>query len=151
MQTFEPRSYTEIIRLRFALLIGGIVLVLVYIVLVGETGGDSRVMDRFAIQTADYIGFTALGVMIWRAAHNYKLLKSRPLLKAQQLRERDERARFLHIRSGGLPMDLTLLALLFLTMTAGFYNNAAFYTVFAGLAAASLAKAGSYLYFSRNG
>ena len=48
-------------------------------------------------------------------------------------------------------MDLTLLALLFLTMTAGFYNNAAFYTVFAGLAAASLAKAGSYLYFSRNG
>ena len=143
-------SYTGQIRCRVALLAAGILLMLAYMVLVGETGGgDSRVMSDFARGVANFIFFCGLGVMVWRLAHNCKLLGDRRRLKEQLLKEREERARSLHTRSGGLAMDVTLLALLFITMTAGMYNMAAFYTAFAGPAAASAAKAGSYLYFSR--
>ena len=106
-------------------------------------------MSDFARGVANFIFFCGLGVMVWRLAHNCKLLGDRRRLKEQLLKEREERDRSLHTRSGGLAMDVTLLALLFITMTAGMYNMAAFYTAFAGLAAASAAKAGSYLYFSR--
>ena len=143
-------SYTGRIRCRIALLAAGILLMLIYMVLVGETGGgDSRVMSDFARGVANFIFFCSFGVMVWRLAHNCRLLGNRRRLKEQLLREREERARFLHVRSGGLAMDITLFALLFITMTAGMYNMAAFYAAFAGLFTASAAKAACYLYYSR--
>ena len=82
-------SYTNQIRCRVALLAAGILLMLAYMVLVGETGGgDSRVMSDFARGVANFIFFCGLGVMVWRLAHNCKLLGDRRRLKEQLLKER---------------------------------------------------------------
>ena len=66
-----------------------------------------------------------------RIHHNKKLLRDCALLAEQQLRELDERNRYLHDKSGGIVVDLLLFVLLVTTTTAALFNTAAFYTAFA--------------------
>ena len=71
------------------------------------------------------------------------------LLREQQEAERDERARFLHDKSGGLPMDVFLVLAAIAVFGTGLFNMAAFYTAFGLLCAAIALKAGTYLYYNR--
>ena len=146
MKSFESRPYSKTIRLRIAACWTAIVLMTVYmIVLVELGGGDSRMMTR----TADLVyfgGVIFLGVRIHR---NKKLLKNRLLLREQQEAERDERARFLHDKSGGLPMDVFLVLAAIAVFGTGLFNMAAFYTAFGLLCAAIALKAGTYLNYNR--
>lgn len=150
MKSFESRPYSKTIRLRIAACWTAIVLMTVYmIVLVELGGGDSRMMTRTADLVTDLLyfgGVIFLGVRIHR---NKKLLKNRLLLREQQEAERDERARFLHDKSGGLPMDVFLVLAAIAVFRTGLFNMAAFYTAFGLLCAAIALKAGTYLYYNR--
>ena len=149
MRTSTKTTYAGRLRRRVGILWGVLALMLVYMVVVGETGGDSRIMSRLAQIVSRVIFF---GGLIWVAAaivRTNKLLKCRAAMRESQLRELDERNRYLHDKSGGAVMDMMLLALLFTTLTASLYNMPAFYTAFALLAAAVLLKGGAYLHYSR--
>lgn len=149
MKRFERMTYTEQIRLRTRALWWLVAAMLVYMVIVGETGGDSRMMTPLAEAVSRILFFGGLVFIGCRIAHNKKLLKSRARLKEQMEAERDERSRYLHDKSGGVVMDAMLVCLLFATLTASLFNMAAFYTAGGLLAAAVCLKAGAYWVFSR--
>ncbi len=147
MRSFKVMGRTEIIRWRIRGLWAVLALMLVYMVVVGETGGDSRVMTPLARSVSSVIFFGGMGYVIWRIVHNKRLLKSRELMREQLRRERDELTLYLHDKSGGTVMDVMLLALLFATTTAGLFSNEAFYATFALLVFALALKGGTYLYW----
>ena len=150
MKSFEARPYSKTIRLRIWGCWAAIVLMTVYMVALVELGGgDSRVMTKTALFVTRLLyfgGVIYLGVRIYR---NKRLLKNRLLLRWQQEAERDERARFLHDKSGGLPMDAFLVLAAIVVFGTGLFSMAAFYTAFGLLCAAIALKAGAYLYFDR--
>ena len=86
------------VRLLWMLLIG----MLVYMVVVAETGGgDSRIQTRLASTFGSLAFFGGLGVVIWRLVHNRRLLKDKLLMKQDAAKARDEREQYLHDKSGG--------------------------------------------------
>lgn len=133
------------LRLLWALL----ALMLVYMVVVGETGGDSRIQTRLAEVFGRIAYFGGLGVIVWRIVHNRRLLRDRQKLREDAARERDERAQSLHDRSGGAVVDALLVAELLLTMTLSFYNMAAFHTALLCLGMTALFKAAAWAALSR--
>ena len=150
MKSFEARPYSKTIRLRIWGCWAAIVLMTAYMVVLVELGGgDSRVMTKTALLVTRLLyfgGVIYLGVRIHR---NKKLLRDRLLLRERREAERDERTRFLHDKSGGLPMDVFLVLAAAVVFGTGLFNMAAFYTAFGLLCAAIALKAGTYLYFDR--
>ena len=71
------------------------------------------------------------------------------LLKEQMRMEQDERNQYLHDKSGGIIVDILLLSLLFITVTAALFNMAAFYTAITILGLTVALKAAAYFFFSR--
>lgn len=148
----RPRPYAAAIRWRIRLLWALLAAMLVYMVVVVELGGgDSRIMTELASVFSRLIYFGGLVYVGVRIHHNKKLLQDGVLLAEQQLRELDERNRYLHDKSGGIVVDLLLFILLIVTWTAALFNMAAFYTAFAILLCTLALKLGSYWVYSRRG
>ncbi|MGI5856186.1 MAG: hypothetical protein ACOX64_06970 [Candidatus Merdivicinus sp.] len=150
MKRLEPLTYTEKIKWRIRVLWLTAIGMLVYMVIVGELGGgDSRMMTDFANAASDILFFGGLIFVFYRIVRNKRLLKSQMLLKEQLQMEEDERNQYLHDKSGGVVLDILLISLLFITITAALFNMAAFYTAAVILALAIFLKIVAYFFFSR--
>lgn len=149
MTIFDKTTYTDKIKRRIRFLWIVVVAMLAYMVFVGETGGDSRIMTDFAEAVSRILFFGGLIYVLCRIAHNKKLLKNRMLLKEQMQQEQDERNQYLHDKSGGTVLDILLLFLLFVTETAALFNMAAFYVSVLILSVAILLKVIAYFILSR--
>ena len=103
MKTFKPLSFSDKIRWRNRALGCLLVLMLIYMVIIGEMGlGDSRVMTTLADNVSRIIFFGGMIWVIYKIIRNRKLLKDRQLLKEQMQDEFDERNRYLPDKSGGI-------------------------------------------------
>ena len=141
MRRIHEMSHRDKVRWKVRLLWGLIVAMLAYMVVIGETGGDSRVMTPWAQQFSNMVFFGGLIVVIWRLVYNKRLLKDQLLMRQDAAKKRDEREQYLHDKSGGVAIDILLVCLLFLSMTAAFYNMPAFYMSFATLILTAAIKA----------
>lgn len=149
MKNSNGLNYTDKIKWRIRILWITLAAMLIYIFIVGETGGgDSRIMTDLADVISRIIIFGGIIYIVARIIHNRKLLKNRLLLKYQLLKEQDERDQYLHDKSGGTVLDILLIVLLFITATAALYNMPAFYVSFTILLVTILLKAGAYLFYS---
>lgn len=150
MRNYRELPYEARIKWRIRILWMVAALMLIYMVLLVELGGgDSRMMTDFASQASRVIFFGGLAYIVWRICRNKKLLKDRTLLKAQIRMEQDERNQSLRDKSGGIVVDILLIAMLALTFTTALFNMAAFYTSAALLIFTILLKGLAYLIFSR--
>ena len=150
MKNYKTQNYSEKTRWRIRISWMILILMIIYMIVVAELGGgDSRIVTDLADMVGDIIFFGGIIYVISRIIHNRKLLKNRMLLKEQHLSEQDERNQYLHDKSGGTVMDILMLILLLVTVTASLFNMAAFYTALTILIAAVLLKTGSYLFYSR--
>ena len=150
MKNYKTQNYSEKIRWRIRISWMILILMIIYMIVVAELGGgDSRIVTDLADMVGDIIFFGGIIYVISRIIHNRKLLKNRMLLKEQHLSEQDERNQYLHDKSGGTVMDILMLILLLVTVTASLFNMAALYTALTILIAAVLLKTGSYLFYSR--
>ena len=150
MKTCKALSFSQKIRWRIRALWGLLVLMLVYMVVIGELGyGDSRVMTPLADDVSRTIFFGGMGWVICKIARNKKLLNNRAMLKEQQLKELDEGSQYLHDKSGGAVWDILFVCLLFITVTAALINMPAFYTAFTMLCLAVLVKLTAYLIYKK--
>ena len=126
-----------------------IILMLAYMIVVSETGGgDSRLLPRKVLTFGNMAFFASLGVVIWRLVHNKRLLNDKLLMKQDATKNRDERRQYLHDKSGGLVVDVLLVCLLFMAMTAAMYNASAFYVAYAALLLTAALKAGIWLIYN---
>ena len=137
------------IRRRIALWWCVIAALLAWMIIVGETGGDSRVMTDLADRMGSILYFGGMIYAVCRIRRNRKLLADRLLLKEQAVREQDEYNRALHLHSGGIAMDVVLVVLYLATMTAAFYSMPAFYMAYGLLLVAAAIKGGLYLAYVR--
>lgn len=130
---------------------GLLILMLVYMVVIGELGfGDSRVMTQFA---ETFSSVTFFGGMVWvgrKIWKNKQLLRNPWKLKEKAIEEQDERNQYLHDKSGGIVWDVLFVCLLFVTVTTALINMAAFYTSFVLLCVAVALKAATYLIYSKS-
>ncbi len=150
MRNYRELPYEARIKWRIRILWMVAALMLIYMVLLVELGGgDSRMMTDFASQASRVIFFGGLAYIAWRICRNKKLLKDRTLLKAQIRMEQDERNQSLRDKSGGIVVDILLIAMLALTFTTALFNMSAFYTSAALLIFTVLLKGMAYLIFSR--
>ena len=152
MKTFEERPFSEVVRRRNRILTGVLLLMVVYMIVVGELGlGDSRMMNRSAEMVSRGIFF---GGMIWIAAQiarNRKMLRDRSLLKEKLFEEKEEMRRAAHEKSGGAVWDAVCICQLFVTLTASLTNMAAFGSACVTLGALLLAKGVRLLLFWESG
>lgn len=150
MKIGKQRTYPQTIRWRIRVLWLVLAALVVYMI-VGAAfgGGDSRVITRFGDMVGDILLFGGMVYVICRIIRNKRLLKHREEMKEQQRQELDERNRYLHEKSGGVVMDILLIALMAATMTAAYFNTVAFYTAFSLLMFALLVKLAAYLLFCR--
>lgn len=114
-------------------------------------GGDSRTMSDLASSMSRILFFGGMIAVGVRIHHNRKLLRDAALRKEQFVRERDERNRFLHDKSGGAVLDVLLLCIWFVTVTCALFDNAAFLASFAILVTALALKGAAYFAYSRLG
>ena len=150
MRSYNQLPFSQKIKWRNRLLWCVFAAMLVYMVVVGELGGgDSRMMTPLAGQVSRIGFFGGMGWVLWRIAQNKKLLRNRGALREKQLEELDERRRYLHDKSGGIVMDILLILLLCVTVTAALFDMTAFYTTYTILCAAAALKAVFYLVYSR--
>ena len=150
MRNCKKLSYPDKIKWRIRILWMVLAAMLVYMVTVAELGGgDSRIMTGLAKQFSSFVFFGGLIYVAYRIVRNKKLLKNRMLLKEQLRMEQDERNQYLHDKSGGIIVDILLLSLLFITVTAALFNMAAFYTAITILGLTVVLKAAAYFFFSR--
>ena len=148
MRKMLEMSHRDKVRWKIRLLWLLIVAMLGYMVLIAETGGgDSRIQTKLADDFGRIVFFGGLVVVIWRLVHNKKLLKDRLLLQQDAARVRDERQQYLHDKSGGLVVDILLVCLLLMALTASFYNMPAFYMAYAALLLTAAVKAGAWLIY----
>lgn len=150
MKNVKNMNYGEQVKWRIRMLYLLLAVMLVYMVVVAELGGgDSRIMTELANRFSRLVFFGGMVYVISRIIHNKKLLRNRTLLKQQMLEETDERNRYLHDKSGGLVLDILLVCLLLITLTASLFDMTAFYVSFVILVITVVLKTGAYLYYSR--
>lgn len=143
-------SYTRTIRWRIRFLWLALIGMLIFMVAIGEIGArDSRIVTGFAYHWGGLLYWTGLFYIIGRIIINNKLLKDRLRLKAQQLRERDERNQYLHRMSGGWVMDAMLVLSYIAAVAASCCSNEAFYTAFGLLVAAALLKLAAAIVYGK--
>ena len=148
MKNFKPRTYTQKIQLRIKMSYFLLVLMLIYMVVMGELGGDSRVMTGLANTISDFMFLGGIIYTTTRIVHNKKLLKNKLLLKEQLQSEQDERNQYLHDKSGGIALDLLLIFQLFITVTTALLNMPTFCTALTLPLITLFLKAGLYLFYS---
>lgn len=150
MHKSKAMNYETEIKWRIRILYLLLIAMLIYMVVIGELGGgDSRIMTDLASHFSRIVFFGSIIYVISRIAHNKKLLRNRLLRKEQMLEERDERNRYLHDKSGGTVLDILLICLLFITLTASMFDMTAFYVSLAILTIALILKAAAYFWYSR--
>ncbi|WZL78532.1 hypothetical protein QBE55_13660 [Eubacteriales bacterium mix99] len=144
-------SYMDKIRRRIRILWLIVICMLVYMVVIGETGGgDSRIMTPLAQSFSSIAFFGGLAYVFYRIHASKKLLSNKYLLKEQMRQELDERNQFLHDKSGGIVVDILMLLLLSITLTSSMYNMTAFYMSFSILLITGLLKTIVYFAYQRN-
>ena len=144
------KDYVKRIRRRIAASWVLLILMIVYMVAVGELGlSDSRVMSALARNVSSYILFGGIIYVISRIVHWNRILKDNYVIQAEFAAEVDERKEFLHYKSGGLLFDIMLVALLCITCVTGVSNEVAFRTSFAILLTAVSLKVIGYAVYSR--
>ena len=148
MRKSDSLSYTDKIKWRVRTSWGILAVMLIYMVIVGETGGDSRVMTNFAGITSKVIFFGGILFILRRILRYKKLLKNKALLKEQMQTELEERKQYMHDKSGGAVLDILLLFLLFATVTTALYNMTAFYVSIVILAVTLFLKITAYVFYS---
>ncbi len=142
--------YTKQIKWRIRLLWAALIGMLIFMVVIGELGRrDSRIITGFAYNMSNMMFWGGMAYIISRMVINRRLLKDRIRLKEQQLRERDERNRYLHRMSGGWVMDAMLTLCYIAAVAASCWSNATFYVAFGLLAGAVLLKAGAYTAYDK--
>lgn len=150
MRKMLEMSHRDKVRWKVRLLWLLIAAMMAYMVLIAETGGgDSRIQTKLAADFSRIVFFGGLGVVIWRLIHNKKLLKDRLLLRQDAAKARDERQQYLHDKSGGMVVDVLLVCLLVMALTASMYNMPAFYMAYAALLLTAAVKAGAWLIYNR--
>lgn len=150
MSKWKNRSFTDKVKLRIKILWGILILMLVYMVVVGELGlGDSRFMTQLAEKVNRIIFFGGFLYVTILIIHNKKLLNDRVLLLKEERRKLDERQQFLHDKSGGIVVDILLLLLLFFTCTTALCNMTAFYTALSILLITITLKVVSYIIYNK--
>ena len=150
MKNYRNPSFTAKIRTRIRVLWGIFVLMLIYMIIIGELKlGDSRIMTTLSVNVSKFILFGGIGYVIYRIVHNKKLLQYRSLLLEQQKQETDERVQFLYDKTGGIVVDILLVILLFVTCTAAFSNMTAFNISLGILVTTVSLKTGSYIFYNR--
>ena len=128
MRRMRDLPHRDRVRWKVRLLWLLIAALLVYMVVVGETGGgDSRVMTPLADTFSRVTFFGGLVAAIWRLVYNKRLLRDKLLMRQDAARRRDERQQYLHDKSGGLVVDVLLVCEMFIAMTASMYNMTAFH------------------------
>ena len=149
MKNSENLNYTNKIKWRIRISWMVLVAMLIYMFIVGETGGgDSRIMTDLANTASSVIFFGGMIYIIVGIVHNKKILKNRLLIKEQMKLEQDERNQYLHDKSGGMVLDILLVFLLFVTVTTALYNMTAFHISIAILAFTIFLKVGTYAFYS---
>jgi hypothetical protein len=144
-------SYLDKIKRRIRILWLVVICMLVYMVVIGETGGgDSRITTPLAQFFSTTVFFGGLIYVLHRIHGNKKLLSNKYLLKEQIRKELDERNQFLHDKSGGIVVDILLFLLLSITLTSSMYNMTAFYMSFSILLLTVLLKAIAYFVYQRS-
>lgn len=147
MKTYNQLPYSRRLIWRNRGLRALLVLMLAYMVFIGEMGlGDSRIMSSMASRVSRLIFFGGMAWVLWKIHCNKRLLANKLEMQEQLLLEQDERNRRLHEKTGGAVWDAMFICLLFATLTASLTNMAAFYTAFALLVAALVLKLIAYLY-----
>lgn len=151
MKHFKQLTFPQKIKMRITFLWLLLILMLVYMVVVGELSlSDSRMMTPLAEIVSRVIFF---GGMIWvllKIRANKKLLVNPWQLKEKLVQEQDERNRFLHDKSGGCMWDILFFLQLFLTLTASLMDMTAFAFTMIPLAAMVILKLAAYRFYSRN-
>lgn len=80
MKNYKKHSFTSQIKRRIRILLAAVVLMLIYMVVIGELGlGDSRIMTPLAQMVSRILYFGGLIVIISRICLNRRLLKNRLL------------------------------------------------------------------------
>lgn len=148
MMTFKRMSYTNRLKWRVRAMWLLIMALLAYMVIAGETGGDSRVMSDQARMTSSLILFGGIAWAARKIVETKKLLRYPNLAKLQRLTETDERNRYIHDKSGGLVWDLTFIVLLLAVMHTGLFSMPAFYTTVTILCFTLLFKFSTWFYYS---
>lgn len=144
------KAFSKKIHTRIRLLWLVLLLMIVYMIVVGELGwGDSRKMTDLAVLVSKIIIFGGMIYVIYRLRYNKKLLSNQHLLASQSVKEADEREQFLHDKSGGLVINILLICLLFITGTAALINMIAFNISLLILIITLLLKIGSYTIYSK--
>ena len=152
MKTSEGRSFSDRVVRRNRVLIGVLILMIVYMVVVGELGlGDSRITSPLAALTGRVIFFGGMVWVIVKICRNSELLKHRLWLREKMREENDEMNQMLYEKSGGMVWEVALVCQLFITLTTSLVNMAAFYSAFATLVVLILAKVGRLLHLKRSG
>lgn len=144
------QTYSNKIKIRIRILQALFILMLIYMVVIGELGlGDSRIMTSTAQKVSKLIFFGSLIFIFIQIFYYRKLLKSRTQLLQQQILEMDERAQFLHDKSGGMVVDILLVFLLVTTCTAALSNMTAFYLSYLFLIIVVFLKITCYFYYRK--
>ena len=131
MKIGKQRAYPQTIRWRIRVLWLVLAALAIYMIVgVALGGGDSRVITRFGDMVGDILLFGGMVYVICRIIHNKRLLKHREEMKEQQRQELDERNCYLHEKSGGVVMDVLLIAFMAATMTAAYFNTVVFTLLF---------------------
>lgn len=150
MKTYNQLSFSEKIKWRNRALGALLVLMLLYMVLVGELGlGDSRMMSTLADDVSRLIFFGGMIWIVYKIILNRKLLKNRQMLKDKLKNEQDERRCYLHDKSGGMVWDILFVCLLFITLTTSLINMPAFYTALVILLLSIVLKVATYLMYKK--
>ena len=145
---FVKLSYYDCIRRRNRALVCLLILMLAYMIVIGELGlGDSRIMSPLADDVSRIIFFGGMMWVVWKILRNRKIMKNSGLLKEQLRSELDERRQYLHDKSGGFVWDVLFVILLFVTLTTSLINMPAFYTAYALLVCAIILKLGAYFWY----
>lgn len=142
MRNWNKAPYTSKIKWRIRLLWLLLFGMLAYIVVIGELGGgDSRIMTPLADAFSRLVLFGGMIYVGIRIHRNKKLLENSFRMKQKQQEEVDERNRYLHQISGGVVLDIVLVVLVFVTLTASLFDMHVFYVCFGILTVAVAAKA----------
>ena len=148
MKIYKKLSFSDQVKWRVRSLWGLLILMLAYMVVIGEMGlGDSRMMTTLADDVSRTIFFGGMVWVIYKITQNQKLLKDPWMLKQKMREERDERNCYLHDKSGGIVWDIMFVCLLFVTLTTSLINMPAFYASFALLCVAVLLKLAAYFFY----
>ena len=150
MKNYKNKSFKEKVKLRILMLRATIILMFIYIIILAEMGfGDSRIITGLAQNVSNIIFLGGMIYILRKISYNKKLLQDKLLRLDEEIKEADERKKFLHDKSGGVVVDILLLTLLIITFTTALINMTAFYISFAILIITIILKTTSYYVYMK--